>query len=155
MADRCIAACLPGSRRPPSLQFANAQWQAVGDSSVRSDKRITLGILFPADAGVKGQWMFFDRARPGSKVLEAACATAGLPLDKGRIAGSPERLNLFTSEGDLLRIDLELEAHVPSTLVPGGLVILEKGNRLSPERLRAIQDVAQQEQRGGGVCAIM
>ena len=67
----------------------------------------------------------------------------------------PERLNLFTSEGDLLRIDLELEAHVPSTLVPGGLVILEKGNRLSPERLRAIQDVAQQEQRGGGVCAIM
>ena len=44
---------------------------------------------------------------------------------------------------------------MPSTLVPGGLVILEKGNRLSPERLRAIQDVAQQEQRGGGVCAIM
>ena len=150
----CVTACIPAARRPPSLQFANAQWQAVGDSSVRSDKRITLGILFPADAAVKGQWMFFDRAKAGSKVLEAACAHAGVKLDKGRIMGSPDRLNLFTLEGDLLRIDLELEAHLGSTLQSGGWVILEKGNRISPERLADIQEAARIEAEGVG-CPVM
>ena len=152
--DRCCA-CIPASRLPTTLQFRNASWQATGDTSVRSDKRITLGVLFPADAAIKGQWMFFDRAKAGSRVLEAACEAAGVKLEKGRLAGSPEKLNLFTPEGDLLRIDLELEAHVPSTLIPGGIVILEKGNRIAPERLRDIQEAARLQQRGGGACMVM
>jgi len=51
--------------------------------------------------------MFFDKQRPGSALLIAAIAQAGLQLDKGKLVGSPERLNIFTVEGDILRLDLE------------------------------------------------
>ena len=63
------------------------------------------------------------------KHAQAAIEAAGVKLDKGRIIGSPDRLNLFTVEGDLLRVDLDLEAHVPNTLQPGGWVVLEKVRR--------------------------
>ena len=52
--------------------------------------------------------------------------------------GSPERLNLFTLDGDVVRLDLEIDAHLGSTLHEGRLIVLEKGNRLSAERLQAI-----------------
>ena len=32
-----------------------------------------------------------------------ACKQAGLAFDKGKLVGSPERLNLFTLEGDVVR----------------------------------------------------
>ena len=64
--------------------------------------------------------------------------------------GSPERVNLFTLEGDLLRIDLDLEAHLGSTLQPGGWVILEKGNRISPEK--AGSHPGRRESRGRRWC---
>ena len=48
-------------------------------------------------------YMYFSRSSEGTKVLEAACQAAGVKLDRGRIVGSPDRLNLFTIEGDLLR----------------------------------------------------
>ena len=101
--------------------------------------------------------MFFSRSAEGVKVLEAACAAAGVKLDRGRIIGSPERLNLFTVDGDLLRVDLDLEAHVPNTLQPGGWLILEKGNRVPEERLREIQHAHEIAMGGGGGggCAIM
>ena len=70
--------------------------------------------------------MFFSKSNEGTKVLEAACKAGGIQLDKGRIIGSPERLNLFTIEGDLLRVDLDLEAHLGSTLQPSSVLILEK-----------------------------
>ena len=56
-------------------------------------------------------------------------------MDKGKLVGSPEKLNLFTDEGDVVRLDLEIEAHLGSTLHEGGLLILEKGNRLDDARL--------------------
>jgi hypothetical protein len=87
-------------------------------------------VVFPEDVAVRPLHMFFSRTKDGTKVLEAACDKAGVKLDRGRIIGSPERLNLFTVDGDLLRIDLDLEAHVPNTLQPGGWVILEKVRRL-------------------------
>ena len=65
-----------------------------------------------------------------------------------------DRLNLFTLEGDLLRCDLDLEAHIPSTLQPNSWVILEKGNRVSPGRLAAIRQAAVEAQSGGG-CLVM
>ena len=75
--------------------------------------------------------MFFSKSNEGTKVLEAACKAGGIQLDKGRIIGSPERLNLFTIEGDLLRVDLDLEAHLGSTLQPSSVLILEKVRRAS------------------------
>ena len=98
--------------------------------------------------------MFFSKSQEGMKVLEAACKAAGVTLDRGRLVGSPERLNLFTIEGDLLRVDLDLEAHLGSTLHPNSWVILEKGNRVPPERLAAIQSMRQSMDAGGG-CSIM
>ena len=186
--------CLPGSKIPKSLLFANSSMTAIGDSKVPHNRRLYLGVVFPQDAGVQPMHMYFSRTAEGVKVLEAACEAAGVKLDKGQsasagldpstsgilpppclvplsvfaadpeagrpptplcaVVGSPGRLNLFTVEGDLLRIDLDLEAHVPSTLQPGGWVILEKGNRISPARLAEIQE-AQELQKGGGGCAIM
>ena len=99
-------------------------------------------------------YMFFSKSSEGMKVLEAACSAAGVKLDRGRLIGSPERLNLFTVEGDLLRVDLDLEAHMGSTLQPNAWVILEKGNRVEPERLAAIHEVRAQLE-GGVACAIM
>lgn len=150
----CFQCCLPGSRIPRFLQFQNSQMSAVGDGKVPHNRRLHLGVVFPQETGVQPMYMYFSRASEGKVVLDAACAAAGISLDKGRIVGSPERVNLFTLEGDLLRIDLDLEAHLGSTLQPGGWVILEKGNRISPERLAAIQDAAKAEAEGG-VCAVM
>ena len=124
----CCLACLP-SRVPPHLRFANTAFTAKGDSSIPESRRLYLGVIFPEDTMVQPIYMFFSRTSEGVKVLEAACEAAGVKLDKGRIIGSPDRLNLFTVEGDLLRVDLDLEAHVPNTLQPGGWVVLEKVRR--------------------------
>ena len=79
--------------------------------------------------------MFFDKSKPVEKVIAGACAHAGLKLDKGKLVGSPERLNLFTVEGDVVRLDLEIEAHLGSTLQPRDTLIVEKGNRLEAAQL--------------------
>ena len=99
-------------------------------------------------------YMYFSKSSEGMKVLEAACGAAGVKLDRGRIVGSPERLNLFTVEGDLLRVDLDLEAHLGTTLQPNAWVILEKGNRVDEGRLSAIRQLKRTAGAGGG-CAIM
>ena len=132
--------------------------------------------------------MFFDKLKPASELLVAATKKAGLQMDRGKLVGSPEWLNIFTIEvlsrrslprhsplhphgratppdislwatprgsmsrwllhaeplrvarqGDVLRLDLEIEAHLGSTLQPSDTIILEKGNRISDDRLRAIQ----------------
>jgi len=62
-------------------------------------------------------------------------------MDKGKLVGSPERLNIFTVDGDVLRLDLELEAHLGSTLRAGDTIVLEKGNRLSDERLQFVRSI--------------
>ena len=98
--------------------------------------------------------MFFNKSTEGVKVLEAACSAAGVKLDKGRIVGSPERLNLFTEEGDLLRVDLDLEAHMGSTLQADSWLILEKGNRIAPDRMASIRE-ARVMLSSGPSCVIM
>jgi hypothetical protein len=123
---------------------------ALAPALPQAARRLPLGVVFPADANVPPLYMFFSRSAEGVKVLEAACSAAGVKLDRGRMVGSPERLNLFTIEGDNLRVDLELEAHVPSTLQPHAWVILEKGNRVPPERLQTIREAWQQSRRSGG-----
>ena len=45
----------------------------------------------------------------------------------------------LSGEGDVLRLDLEIEAHLGSTLQPSSILVLEKGNRISDERLEAIK----------------
>ncbi|KAL3898412.1 MAG: hypothetical protein SGPRY_012844, partial [Prymnesium sp.] len=62
----------------------------------------------------------------------------GIQMDQGRLVGSPERINLFTIEGDLLRVDLDLEAHLGSTLQPSSVLVLEKASKHSqcPPSLR-------------------
>ena len=50
-------------------------------------------------------------------------------------------------------VDLDLEAHLGSTLRPNSWVILEKGNRVDAERLFAIREL--QANAGGAACAIM
>jgi hypothetical protein len=153
--------CLVTSKLPPGLVFSNAPASAIGDSKVPQNRRLHLGVVFPESVappmgGAKPMYMFFSRSVEGSKVLEAACKAAGVPLDKGRLPGSPERLNLFTLDGDVLRVDLDLEAHVPNTLQPGGVIVLERGNRIDPERLAAIREAVGLQMSGpAAACAIM
>lgn len=40
---------------------------------------------------------------------QLAATRRRIPTDKGKLVGSPERLNVFTLEGDVLRLDLEIE----------------------------------------------
>ena len=148
----CCSACLP-ARGDSALAFSNTQASARGDKSVPNSQRIYLGIVFPESVDVRPLHMFFAKRTEGTKVLEAACAAAGVTLDRGRLVGSPERLNLFTVDGDLLRLDLELEAHLGSTLQPSSLLVLEKGNRIDPYRLEQVRQSALQQSRGA--CAIM
>ena len=154
---QCCAPCLQSlqPKAPGGLSFANSPGSAVGDSKVPHNRRLMLGIVFPEDAHVPPMWMYFSKSSEGTKVLEAACGAAGIKLDRGRIVGSPERLNLFTSEGDLLRVDLDLEAHLGTTLQPNSMLILEKGNRVEPERLANIQEMQKQQAAGAGACVIM
>ena len=119
------------------------------------------------DTAVPPAYMYFDKMKPASELLVAATKQAGLQMDRGKLVGSPERLNIFTIEvrpagsplyfvrpssellsdttcvrlrqGDVLRLDLEIEAHLGSTLQPADTIILEKGNRMPEDRLRAIQ----------------
>ncbi len=44
--------------------------------------------------------------------------------------------------GAVVRLDLEIEAHLGSTLNPGDVLVLEKGNRLEGPRLDAIRSAA-------------
>ena len=152
MAQCCT--CIAPPRGPGGLHFANSPGSALGDAKVPAARRLPLGIIFPEDANVQPLYMYFSKSSEGVKVLEAACAAAGVKLDRGRMVGSPDRLNLFTIEGDLLRVDLDLEAHLGSTLQADAWVILEKGNRVEPERLAAIREVKRLESAGSG-CAIM
>ena len=147
--------CLLQPHAPKHLTFSNTMADAFGDSSIPLARRLYLGIIFPADVDVQPVHMFFSLSNEGTKVLEAACSAAGLHMDRGRLVGSPERLNIFTLEGDLLRLDLELEAHVPSTLQPNSWVVLEKGNRVPAERLAGIRAAAVQALSGGSSCQIM
>ena len=84
--------------------------------------------------------MTFDKEKPVERIIAGAASHAGLKLDKGKLVGSPEKLNLFTLQGDVVRLDLEIEAHLGSTLRAGDVLILEKGNRIPDERLGAIRD---------------
>ena len=112
--------CLPclDSPKDPSLTFANSERSAAGDSSIPQARRVYFGIFFPEDSPHRPVHMFFDRQKATSKVLDGAAAHAGLKLDKGRIVGSPERLNVFTTENEILRLDLEIDAHMHGTLHP-------------------------------------
>ena len=147
--------CFAPARAPTNLSFSNTMGSAHGDKSIPHNRRLFLGIVFPADLDVQPVYMFFSLANEGTKVLNAACAAAGLKMDRGRLVGSPDRLNLFTLDGDLLRLDLDLEAHIPSTLQPNTWVILEKGNRVAPERLASVRAAAARELSAGPACTIM
>ena len=85
--------------------------------------------------------MFFDKTKGVDRIVAAAAERGGFALDKGKLIGSPERLNLFTIEGEVVRLDLEIEAHLGSTLHAGDLLVLEKGNRLDDGRLQQIRAV--------------
>lgn len=121
------------------LSFHNQRSAAVGDPKIAPGSRVVFGIIFPADLWLQSRYMFFDKEKPVERVVTAAASQVGLQLDKGKLAGSPERLNLFTLEGEVVRLDLEIDAHLGSTLQPGTVLILEKGNRLEASRLEAIR----------------
>ena len=104
---------------PNAVVFNNRPNQPKVDDSIKVERRVVLGVVFPAELHLRAIFMTFDKERPVEKLVAAACSHAGVNLDKGRLPGSPERLNLFTIEGDV--------------------VVLEKGNRLAPCRLRAVQ----------------
>ena len=123
------------------VAFQTRADRAVGDADIAARNRITFGIVYPQSVGIASSYMFFDKEKPVEKVVAAACSRAGLTLEKGKLAGSPERLNLFTLDGDNVRLDLEIEAHLGSTLFPGAVLLLEKGNRVPPSRLQAIKEV--------------
>ena len=123
------------------VSFVNRSDKAVGDTDIVLRSRVIFGIVYPAGLGVSSSYMFFDKEKPVEKLVAAATARAGLVLDKGKLAGSPEKLNVFTLDGDMVRLDLEVEAHLGSTLHVGDILILEKGNRLAPARIKAIRKV--------------
>ena len=136
------------------LTFSNSPSSAVGDASIQRARRCHFAIFFPEDVPAKPVHMFFDREKDTIKVLEAAVAHAGLKLDRGRLVGSPEKLNLFTIDGDMLRTDLPLDAHLGSTINPSSVLLLEKGNRVLEDRLDAVK-LAVSQQSGGMGCSIL
>ena len=147
--------CLRPVGGSSGLDFANTPSSAIGDFAIPQSRRIYFGIFFPEDCpGVRPLHMFFDRQKGTHLVLERACAAGGLKLDRGRIVGSPAKLNLFTVEGDMLRTDMDIEAHLGSTLHPSSVLLLEKGNRVREDRLELIRDAAVLSQNSGG-CAVM
>ena len=111
----------------------------MGDESIAPSRRIRFGIVMPESTSVAPTYMFFDREKPVEKIIAGACANAGLQLDRGKLMGSPERLNLFTLDGDVVRLDLEIEAHLGSTLNADDVLMLEKGNRVVEDRLQCIR----------------
>ena len=121
------------------VRFVNLASRSVGDDTIPPSVRVLFGIVYPAGLGCASTWMFFDRTKPVERVIAGAASQAGLALDKGKLAGSPERLNLFTLDGDLVRLDLEIDAHLGSTLHPSDLLLLEKGNRVPASRLQAVR----------------
>ena len=142
----------PGTAQQPSvpaarqqaknpLKFSNKPTSAVGDEAIAPARRVRFGIVMPESTGSAAVHMFFDQTKPVEKVIAGAVAHAGLKMDKGKLVGSPERLNLFTLDGDVVRLDLEIEAHLGSTLRAGDTLVLEKGNRLDEARLAAIRAV--------------
>ena len=75
------------------------------------------GIFFPEGSGIRPVHMFFDRQKPTSKVIEGAAAHAGLALDRGKLAGSPEKAPPARAFPQCL--DLSPPQPRPSTLPPG------------------------------------
>uniref|UniRef100_A0A7S0L6P7 Uncharacterized protein n=1 Tax=Coccolithus braarudii TaxID=221442 RepID=A0A7S0L6P7_9EUKA len=147
--------CLSGS--DSSAGYSNSREQAFGDLNIPRERRCCFGIFYPETYQDMGKMrpvhMFFDREKPAAKILEGAVAHAGLKLEKGMLVGSPGKINLFTLDGDVLRLDLELEAHLGSTLHPSSVLILEKGNRLSDERIACVKAAAADSPSAG--CAMM
>jgi len=121
------------------LKFANKAAKPIGDENIALNKRVAFGIVYPEETNAASVWMYFNKEKPVEQMIIAATAHAGLKLDKGKLIGSPQRLNLFTLEGDVVRLDLEVEAHMGSTLHAGDVLVLEKGNRLDQSRLDAIR----------------
>ena len=146
--------CLPGASVPNELKFTNTPNTARGDARIQPDHRVFFAVFFPeSELAARPTYFFFDRTKSTSRVVEFATTYAGLQLDRGRLIGSPERLNLFTVDGDVLRTDLVLEAHIGGTLHPSSIVLLEKGNRVSEDRLDTIKQAAA-AQTGRG-CVLM
>ena len=121
------------------VRFSNYASRPAGDESIAPECRISFGVVYPAGLGCASTWMVFDRTKPVERIITGAAALGGLTLDKGKLAGSPEKLNLFTLDGDMVRLDLEIDAHVGSTLRAGDLLLLEKGNRVPANRLEAVR----------------
>jgi len=151
-----MSCCLPGSGVPTELRFANTPTTARGDARIPSGKRVYFAIFFPEAEGARPAHFFFDRTKSTARVMEGATSYAGLQLDRGRLAGSPERMNLFTIDGEVLRTDLDLDAHLGGALHPSSILLLDKGNRVSEARLDAVrQAAALQAGHGCAVCALM
>ena len=128
-----------GTASKNPLAFSNKPATAVGDANILVSRRVKFGLVMPESTGASAVYMFFDKEKPVEKMIAAAASHGGFAVDKGKLVGSPERLNLFTLEGDVVRLDLEIEAHMGSTLHAGDTLILEKGNRLDAARLDAVR----------------
>mmetsp|Transcript_27039 Transcript_27039/g.81854 ORF Transcript_27039/g.81854 Transcript_27039/m.81854 type:complete len:150 (+) Transcript_27039:37-486(+) len=149
-----MSCCLPSSGVPSGLRFVNSANTARGDSSIPSSRRVYFAIFFPESEDAQPAYFFFDRTKPTLCVVEQATRYAGLQMDRGRLAGSPEKLNLFTIEGEVLRTDLEIDAHLGGALHPSSVLLLEKGNRVSESRLETIRQAAAL-QTSGSVCVLL
>ena len=83
--------CLSAAPKDSALAFSNTASSAVGDHSISPSRRVRFGVFFPEDVACAPVHMFFDRQRASTKILDGACAHAGLEMDRGRLAGSPAR----------------------------------------------------------------
>jgi hypothetical protein len=124
-----------------TLAFSNKQSKPIGDENIPPSKRVVFGIVYPEETNARSVWMYFNVDKPVEALIVSAAGQAGLRLDKGKLLGSPQRLNLFTLEGDTVRLDLEIDAHMGRTLHVGDVLVLEKGNRMESSRLEAIKSM--------------
>jgi hypothetical protein len=124
---------------PHAVRFANRPDRPLVDPAVAPERRVTLGVVFPLGVAAPAVFIAADGRRPVQAAVDAALAHAGVALERGRLPGSPERVNLFTLDGEIVRLDLELEAHLGRTLRAGDALALERGNRLPPSRVEAIR----------------
>jgi hypothetical protein len=138
-AQKPVGGGKPAAGKKDPLLFRTKPNAAIGDASIPEKRRVRFGIVMPESTGVAAVHVYCDKEKEVGKLLAAAASAGGFAIDKGKLVGSPEKLNLFTLDGDVIRLDLEVEAHLGSTLHADDILILEKGNRVFDSRLAAIK----------------
>jgi len=110
-------------------------------------KRVCFGIAFPAASAIRPLFFAVDRTKTMRSLLavveghaQLLAGTTNETHSQGYAMGSPQRLNIFTVDGRMQRLDLDIEALLrPGYLEDGDVLLLEVGNFLPQDRIDAMR----------------